>query len=134
MGKLLVYVAGPITKGPLDQNVRKAHEAGIALLKSGFAVIVPHGSCFWGNRTVGVVVLHGGDQLVSPTFFEPEVLPEGTKHGDWYGCDLEIVRRCDAVYRLPGESTGADLEVAEAEKAGIPVFTDMAAIMQWGQK
>jgi len=117
MRKKLVYVAGPISKGDLVENCRRAHAAGLELLKAGMAAIVPHGSCFWGNDTLG------------RDAFRPEVLPHGTTHEDWYGMDLEIVRRCDAVLRLPGLSTGADLEAAEARRVGIPVYYSVADLL-----
>jgi len=122
MKRAVVYVAGPISKGDLAGNVLKAHEAGMALLKAGLSPIVPHGNCFWGNK-VGFV----GREAC----FAPEVLPAGTVIEDWYLADLPIVRRCDAVLRLPGESTGADLEVAEAVAAGIPVFGTVAQVAAW---
>ena len=40
--------------------------------------------------------------------------------------ELPWVSVADAVLRLPGESLGADLEVARAEEAGIPVFRSIA--------
>ena len=33
-----------------------------------------------------------------------------------------LLQHCDAVLRLPGESTGADQDVAIAEQRGIPVY------------
>jgi len=41
---------------------------------------------------------------------------------EWLRIDAAFVARCDAVLRLKGISTGADLEVAIAEKLGIPVY------------
>lgn len=119
----LVYVAGPISKGDLVANICRAHEVGIALLKMGASVIVPHGSCFWGSR----VRLTSREELG----FVPQVLPSGTVHKDWYEIDLEIVKRCDAVYRIYGESTGADLEVQHARANQIPVFFFLDHIKQW---
>jgi hypothetical protein len=34
-----------------------------------------------------------------------------------------LLEHCDAVLRLPGESTGADRDVAIARERGLPVFT-----------
>lgn len=33
-----------------------------------------------------------------------------------------LLRQCDAVLRLPGESTGADQDVAIARERGLPVY------------
>lgn len=35
---------------------------------------------------------------------------------------------CDAVWRLPGASRGADLDVARARELGLPVYTDLEEI------
>ena len=40
--------------------------------------------------------------------------------------ELPWVAVADALLRLPGESLGADLEVARAEAIGIPVFATIA--------
>lgn len=120
MRDVLVYVAGPISKGDLLDNVRRAHEAGMSLLKAGLSAIVPHGSCFWGHT-----VTPCGKGLAA------ELSPHGTTHADWLGVDLEIVRRCDAVLRLPGESKGADLEVGQALRLGLPVFFSVEEVISW---
>lgn len=98
-----IYIAGPISKGDLETNVRQATEAGIALLRAGYAPLVPHLTCYMGGS-------------------KPERLPCGTIADDWYAADLPWVAVSDAVLRLPGESTGADMEVCCAEAAGVPVF------------
>lgn len=106
--RLRIYIAGPITKGPLDHNIRQANHAMICLMRAGYAVFNPMLSCFAGY----------------PESTAPEVLPHGTVHEDWYGMDLPWVAVCDALLRLPGESRGADGEVAHANKLGIPVYYD----------
>jgi hypothetical protein len=35
-----------------------------------------------------------------------------------------LLARCDALLRIPGESRGADLDVARAKELGLPVYTD----------
>jgi hypothetical protein len=39
----------------------------------------------------------------------------------WLQMDLEWIKVCDVLLRLPGVSNGADQEVAHAESLGIPV-------------
>jgi hypothetical protein len=39
-----------------------------------------------------------------------------------------LLQRCDAVLRLPGESRGADQDVAIAEARGIPVYHSLDEI------
>lgn len=94
----LVYLSGPITgSGDRMQNARKAIDAADELMRLGYAVICPNLNDFW--------------QLVYQHEYE-----------EWLAMDFEYVRRCDAVLRLPGDSSGADREVAFAKGAGIPVY------------
>lgn len=46
---------------------------------------------------------------------------------DWMTTCLTWLEKCDAVYRLPGESRGADIEVERAVELGIPVIRDLHA-------
>jgi hypothetical protein len=39
-----------------------------------------------------------------------------------------LLAHCDAVLRLPGDSTGADQDVATARRRGLPVYHDLAEI------
>jgi hypothetical protein len=39
-----------------------------------------------------------------------------------YPTAQRLLEHCDAVLRLPGESTGADQDVAIAEQRGLPVY------------
>lgn len=121
MKDLLVYIAGPISRGDLQQNVQQACQAGIRLMKAGIPVIVPHLTCYMGQ-------VYDGQGAI------PEVLPRGTVIEDWYGMSLAEVRRCDAVLRLPGESRGADLEVEEMEKKGGPVFRNVQDVIEWANE
>lgn len=114
----LVYIAGPITKGPIDHNIRQANEAMVALMRAGIAPFNPMLSCFTGY----------------PECKGPEVTPRGTTHEDWYGMDLPWVAVSHAVLRLPGESRGADGEVAHAQENGIPVFYSVEAVVNYFRK
>ena len=96
-----IYIAGPYTKGDVAINVRTAMEAGIVLLKEGHAPYVPHLTHF----------LH----LHAPQSYET-----------WTRLDNAYLPYCEALIRLPGESSGADAEVALAQRLSIPVFLGMA--------
>jgi len=49
----------------------------------------------------------------------------------WYDYDNEWLVVCDAVWRLEGESKGADGEVRLAEENNIPVFHRIWDIRLW---
>lgn len=52
----------------------------------------------------------------------------GRAHGDavfeqyQYPVAERLLRRCDAVLRIPGASRGADLDVARARERGLPIY------------
>src|SRR5947209_11617163 len=93
-----IYVAGPYTKGDVAVNVRNAYAAANHLADLGFAPFVPHATHFW--------------HMLFPRPYE-----------FWLNLDNQFLPYCEAVLRLPGESSGADKEVDLARKLGIPVFT-----------
>ena len=93
----MVYIASPYTIGDMAQNVKRQIDAADELMNVGFCPIIPLLSHF--------------QHMVHPRPYE-----------DWMEIDKEKLRRCDVVLRLPGESKGADIEVALAHELGIPVF------------
>jgi hypothetical protein len=109
VNKPLVYLAAPYSSDPVG-NTRQAIESGMDLWQSGLvAVVIPHLSLL--------------SDLVRP-------MPSA----DWYRFDLDIVEHCDAVLRLGGDSTGADVEVDCAHQHGIPVFTERADLFAWASR
>ncbi len=95
--RLRIYVAGPITKGDQFLNVRAALDAGSALLALGHVPFVPHLTCFW--------------HITHPNEYET-----------WMAYDSAWIDVCQGVLRIPGESAGADREVAQAARLGLPVW------------
>jgi hypothetical protein len=105
MSRLKVYIAGPYTKGDVAVNVRAAMQAWAELHSAGYCPYCPHWSHF--------------QHLLTPR-------PWRT----WIEYDLEWIKICAAVVRLPGESKGADEECAAALALGIPVFHSVAELRQ----
>src|SRR4051812_29216914 len=101
-----VYVAGPYSQGDPLANTHAAMDAGSHLLDLGFAPFVPHLSHYLHER--------------GPKDYEA-----------WMALDFAWVVAAQALLRLPGESSGADREVALAGKFGIPVFHDVADLVAW---
>jgi Domain of unknown function (DUF4406) len=102
--KAKIYVAGPYTKGDVAVNVRNAFEAANQLADLGYAPFVPHGTHFW--------------HMMFPRPYE-----------FWLELDNQFVPDCDAILRIPGESSGADKEVALAGKLGLPVFHSIGELV-----
>jgi len=93
-----IYIASPYSsQGDKLQNVRTAILAGEAVSALGHTPFIPVLNHFW-------------DRL----------FPHDEKF--WIDYDIKWLEVCDAVLRLDGESKGADIEVAVAEKLGIPVY------------
>lgn len=84
-----IYIAGPMSNGDLCLRVRRAIEVGDYLLARGFVPYIPHQSIVW--------------QLIAPK-----------DHTAWLEYDIEWLKMCDGLLRLPGPSVGADYEVEVA--------------------
>lgn len=97
-----VYVAGPLTKGDRTENVRRGLEAGVRMMNDGLIPFVPH---------------------LNDQFFLVDSKTTQWTTQEWLEkFDLPWLDMCDALYRLEGESEGADLEVRYAEEHDIPIF------------
>jgi hypothetical protein len=92
-----IYIAGPYTKGDVVLNVRSAVHAAAEVYANGHEYYIPHLS-----------------------HLEHAILPRPYEY--WLKHDMAWLEVCDAVLRLPGESKGADAEVARAIELGIPVY------------
>jgi hypothetical protein len=97
---ITVYIASPYTLGDVAVNVRESLLMADKLVELGYAPYPPLYSHFW--------------HFLSPKPYET-----------WVELDNEWVLRCDVLLRLPGESSGADAEVALAKEHGIPVFNSI---------
>jgi len=95
--KKLIYIASPYTKGDVAVNVRESIVVADTLTEAGYLVFAPLFSHFWH-------------------FLIPH------QYDFWMEMDLQWILRCDCVLRLPGESSGADKEVAFATAINIPVY------------
>lgn len=95
-----VYIASPYSVGDVARNVGHSFDVANELMFHGFVPYAP----LW------VHFMH---------MYYP--------HPDevWMTFDLEWLRACDCVLRIPGESKGADREVEIARAEDIPVFYSM---------
>jgi hypothetical protein len=102
-----VYLAGPYTKPDPVVNTREAILFGAHLRDTyGVRVFVPHFTHF--------------EHFLAPKPYER-----------WLKIDLDWLPICDVLYRMPGESSGADAEVKEAEKQGKVVVFSIAEFESW---
>lgn len=99
-----IYIASPYSQGGPVANVRRQIDAAEALAAKGHVPIVPLLSHYWH-----------------------EVYPHDWQF--WIAQCLQILPTADAVLRLEGESTGADIEVREAKAIGLPVFYKLEDVL-----
>ncbi len=102
-----VYIAGPMaTSGEPGQNLHDAVDAAARLVFRGFLPYVPQMT--W--------IMHA---------IQPQICAE-----NWQKMALAWVSKCDILLRLPGESSGADWEVARATKLSKPVFYSFESLYE----
>jgi hypothetical protein len=103
----LVYLAGPYSDPDPVENTHAVIKIATRLYETGLvAPVVPHLTLLW--------------HLVEP---KPKDF--------WYGYDMHVLRRCDAVLRVVGSSPGAEAEVLEAKRIGLSVFDDEGSLLAW---
>ncbi|MGH3879645.1 MAG: DUF4406 domain-containing protein [Actinophytocola sp.] len=114
---LLILVAGPYRSGTGDdpellaRNLARLEEAAWPIFRAGHLPMI--------GEWVALPVLRGagGDSVTDPV--AKRIM---------YPTAERLLAHCDAVLRLPGESTGADQDVAIATERGLPVYYRLADI------
>lgn len=96
---MIVYIAGPMRKGLWEDNTRAAINAAIEVLKMGHSPFIPH--------LYTMVALMDKDWKISTEAY--------------MAMGIEFLERSDVLLRLPGESVGADAEVAFCKEHNITV-------------
>ena len=99
------YVAGPYSNGNVAANVRKAVKAGIELIEAGHAPYIPHLSHYI--------------ELQSKQDYDV-----------WMEVGLKWLMVSDAMIRLSGESSGADVEALFAKTHEIPIYCSVEDFLQ----
>lgn len=99
--KKLLYVAGPYS-GNTEKNIARAEEVSISLIRNRFHVYTPH------KNMAGYEQYEG----------------DGIGYKTWIDMDLDILRRCDAMYVMKDSerSVGVQKELVFARNHRIPIF------------
>jgi hypothetical protein len=106
--KKLIYISGPYSKpeGEQEKNVRIAITIADDIQReTGLVPFIPHLCHYWEQ--------HSKSQR---------------KWEDWMNMDFTYLDKCDCLFRIEGESKGADLEVDYAKRMRIPVFNKIPEI------
>lgn len=108
---LLILIAGPYRSGTggdpalISQNLARLEEASGPIFRLGHVPMI--------GEWVALPVLRTVD-------------PEAAAEGDvMYETARRLLQHCDAVLRLPGESSGADKDVEIAQQLGLPVYRSL---------
>ena len=113
---LLVLIAGPYRSGTggdpelMAANLRRLEDAAWPIFAAGHIPII--------GEWVALPVLRSAGAEVSSDLAGRVLYPTAQR----------LLEHCDAVLRLPGESTGADADVALAVRRGLPVYDRLADI------
>lgn len=117
---LLILIAGPYRSGTGGDPAAIARN--LARLEAAAAPIYALGHVPMIGEWVALPILRG-------VAADAALGGDGAADGDvMYETARRLLQHCDAVLRLPGESSGADTDVMIARKRGIPVYVDLADI------
>ncbi|MFF2493463.1 DUF4406 domain-containing protein [Agromyces sp. NPDC058064] len=108
---MMILIAGPYASGTggdpelMAQNLQRLEEAAWPIFRAGHVPMI--------GEWVALPVLSSAGATGPSDPLAAEVM---------YPTAERLLQHCDAVLRLPGESRGADQDVAIARGRGIPVY------------
>ncbi|PWD51964.1 DUF4406 domain-containing protein [Serinibacter arcticus] len=111
----LILIAGPYRSGTggdpalIAANLARLEEASAPIFRAGHVPMI-------------------GEWVALPVLRELEAVGEVGDADVMYETAARLLRHCDAVLRLPGESSGADTDVRIARERGLPVYTAVEQI------
>ena len=111
---MLILIAGPYMSGT-DGNPAKI-AANRATLESYALPIYERGHLPLIGEWLALPIIHSAGGLVPG---------DATFSRYQYPVAQRLLGRCDAVLRIPGASTGADMDVARALELGLDVFRSL---------
>jgi hypothetical protein len=114
---MMILIAGPYRSGTNDDPALMA--ANLARLEEAAWPIFAAGHVPMIGEWVALPVLRSAGRPDPTGPLAARVM---------YPTAERLLERCDAVLRLPGESTGADQDVAIAQERGLPVYYELDQI------
>jgi hypothetical protein len=108
---LIVLIAGPYRSGTNDDPVRIA--ANLQMLESYALPLYRAGHIPMIGEWVALpIIREAGGKQIGDSIHQQFLYPVASR----------LLDRCDAVLRVPGDSTGADQDVRIARERGLPVY------------
>lgn len=117
MTSMMILIAGPYASGTggdeslMQQNLERMQEAAWPIFQMGHVPMI--------GEWVALPVLQSAGATGPNDPLAQDVM---------YPTAERLLQRCDAVLRLPGDSRGADQDVAIAESRGIPVYRSLSEV------
>ena len=111
---LMILIAGPYRSGTgddpalMEANLRKLETVALPLYRAGHIPVI-------GEWLAIPLLREAGSKRPGDAIYDEILYPIANR----------LIRRCDAVLRLPGSSKGADEDVRLAHERGLPVWTSL---------
>ena len=114
---LMILIAGPYRSGTGDdpelmaRNLRALESVALPLYRAGHIPLI-------GEWIALPLLREAGSKQPGDAIYEEILYPVANR----------LLKRCDAVLRIPGASKGADEDVRLAKAQGLPVFVSLAEV------
>ena len=114
---LMILIAGPYRSGTgddpalMEQNLRSLESVALPLYRAGHIPLI-------GEWLALPLLREAGSTRPGDAIYDEILYPIANR----------LLRRCDAVLRLPGSSKGADEDVRLAKERGLPVFHSLSEV------
>lgn len=114
---MIILIAGPYRSGTDDvparmqENLQKLERYALPLYRAGHIPMI-------GEWVALPIIREAGSNHVGDAVYQEYLYPVASR----------LLERCDAVLRIPGESKGADQDVAVAQSRGLPVYYSLEEV------
>lgn len=114
---LMILIAGPYRSGTGDnpemmaRNLRALESVALPLYRAGHIPVI-------GEWIALPLLREAGSKRPGDAVYEEILYPVANR----------LLKRCDAVLRMPGASKGADEDVRMAKEQGLPVYESLAEV------
>lgn len=114
---MMILIAGPYASGTggdealMQRNLERLQEAAWPIFQAGHVPMI-------GEWVALPVLQSAGASGPNDPLAQQVMYPTAER----------LLQRCDAVLRLPGDSRGADQDVAIATALGLPIYRDLAEV------
>lgn len=114
---LMILIAGPYRSGTGDnpemmaRNLRALESVALPLYRAGHVPVI-------GEWIALPLLREAGSKRPGDAVYEEILYPVANR----------LLKRCDAVLRMPGASKGADEDVRLAKEQGLPVYESLAEV------